>query len=56
MPTYVCLRRNCQLLLILSLWGYPKCKSLLDTLDVYEIPEKEQQVVDRWAADEISVS
>ena len=33
-----------------------KCNDLLNTLNVYQIPAKEHQVVHRWDADEISVS
>ena len=55
LATPVCLRRNCQLFLILTLWSYSKCKDLLDTLNVYKIPAKEQKVVDCGAADELSV-
>ena len=53
---HICLGRNCQLFLILTHWSYSKCKDILHTLNVYKIPAKEHQVVDHWAADEISVS
>ena len=33
-----------------------KCNDILHTLNVYKILTKDQQVVDSWAADEISVS
>ena len=33
-----------------------KCNDLLNTLNVYQIPAKEHQVVHHWDADEISVS
>ena len=55
MPTHICLRRNYQLFLPLTPWSYPKCRNILHTLNVYEIAAKEHQVVDLWAADEISV-
>ena len=41
---------------MLTHWSCSKCKDLLQTLNVYKIPAKEHQVVDRWDADEISVS
>ena len=56
MPTHACLRINCKLVLILTLSTYSKWKDLLYTLNVYKIPAKEHKVVDRWAADEISIS
>ena len=42
--------------MILILSGYSKSKDILQTLDSYKIPAKEHQVVDRLAADEISIS
>ena len=49
-------RGNWQLFLILRHWNVFKCKNLLQTLNVYKIPAKELHLVDRWAADEISVA
>ena len=56
LPTHICPTRNWQLLLILTDWSYSKCKDILQTLNVYKIAAKKHQVVDRWHADEISVS
>ena len=56
LPTHVWLRRNYQLFFILRHWTYSKYKDTFHMLNVYEIPEKEHQVVDHWAADERSVS
>ena len=56
MPTYICATRNWQLFLILTHWTSSKCKDLLETLSIYEIPAKEHQLVDSWDADQISVS
>ena len=53
LPTHIYPTKNLQLLLILKNWSYSKCKNILQTLNVYKIPEKEHQVVDRWDADEI---
>ena len=53
LPTHIYPTRNLQLLLILKNWSYSKCKNILQTLNVYKIPAKEHQVVDRWDADEI---
>ena len=53
---HACLRKNRQLFLVLTLWRYSKCKDLLDMLNVYKILGKEHKAVDRWAADEISIS
>ena len=39
----------------LTHWSYCKCKDVLQTLIVHKIPAKKHQVVDGWAADEISV-
>ena len=55
LSTYICPVRNWQLFFILTHWSYCKCKDLLQTLNVYKIPAKQHQVVDRWDADEISV-
>ena len=55
MPTHIYLRTNCQLFLMLTHWSYSKCKYMLPKLNVDKIPAKKHQVVDRWAADEISV-
>ena len=35
--------------------SYFKCNEILHMLNVYKILAKDQQVVDSWAADEISV-
>ena len=56
LPTHICPTRNWQLFLILTHWSYSKCKDILQTLNVYKISAKEYQVLDRWDADEISVS
>ena len=56
MGTHACLRRNCQLFLILTLWSYSTCKDQLHMLNVYKIHEKEQKVHDRWAEDETRAS
>ena len=56
MSTHVCLRRKCQLILILRHWIYSKCKDILHTLNVYEISAKGHEVVHRSAADETSIS
>ena len=40
----------------INIWSYSKCKDILGTLNVYKIPAKEHQVVDRWDPDEISVT
>ena len=42
--------------LIIRHWSYFKYNDLLHMLNVYKIPASEHQVVDSWAADEISVS
>ena len=55
LETRTCLTRIWKLFLIVTLWSYWKCKDLLHTLNVYKIPAKEHKVVDRWAANEISV-
>ena len=55
-PTHVCLRRNLQLFLILTLWSYSKWKGILNTLNVYKIPAKDYKIVDRWTADKVSLS
>ena len=55
-PTHVCLRRNWQLFLILTLWSYSKCKDTLHTLNVYKIPAEVYKIVHRWTADEVSLS
>ena len=55
LPTHIYPTKNLQLLLILKNWSYSKCKNILQTLNVYKIPAKEHQVVDRWDADEILV-
>ena len=46
--------KNLQLLFILTNWSYSKCKNILQTLNVYKIPAKENQVVDCWDAHETS--
>ena len=56
LPTHICPMRNWQLFLILTHWSYSKYKKILQTLYVYKIPAEEHQVVQRWGADEISVS
>ena len=56
MPIDTCPTRNSQLFFILTHWSYSKCKDILQTLNVYKIPAREHQVVDRWDADERSVS
>ena len=56
LPTDICPTRNWQLFLILTHWIYSKCEDILQTLNVYQITEKEHQVVDRWGTGEISVS
>ena len=48
--------RNRRLFLILTHWSYSKCKDILQKLNVYKIPTKEHQVVDRRDEDETSVS
>ena len=55
LPKHACLKRNCKLFLMLTLWSYSKWKDVLHMLNVYKIPAKEHKVVDGWAADEISV-
>ena len=55
MSTYICATRNWQLFFILRQWNYFKCKNLLQTLNVFEIPAQEHHLVDCLAADEISV-
>ena len=54
MQTHACLRRNCKLFLIITVWKYSKFKDLLHTLNVDQIPAKEHNRVDRWATDEVS--
>ena len=56
MPTDISPTRNSQLFFILTHWSYSKCKDMLQTLNVYKFPAKEHQAVDRWDAEEISVS
>ena len=56
LPTHICPTKNWQLFFIIRHWSYSKCKDILQTLNVYQIPAKEHQVVDRWDADEILVS
>ena len=56
LPTHIYPTKNLQLLLILKNWSYSKCKNILQMLNVYKIPAKEHQVVDRWDGDEITVS
>ena len=56
MPADICPTRNLELFLILTHWSYSKCKDILQTLNVYKFPAKEHQAVDRWDAEEISVS
>ena len=56
LPTHIYPTRNWQLLLILTHWTYSNCKDILHTLNLFKIIAKEHQVVDRWDADEISVS
>ena len=46
LATCVWLKKTWQVFLILSLLSYSKCKSLLHTLNVHEIPAKEHQGVD----------
>ena len=48
--------KNLEFFFILKHWSYSKCKDVLQMLNVYQIPVKEDQVVDRWDADEIPVS
>ena len=55
LPTHICLRWNCQLYLTWTDSSYPKWKDRLHTLNVYKIPAKENQGVDRSATYEISV-
>ena len=55
LPTRIYPTRNLQLPFILTHWSCSKFKNILETLNVYKIPSKEHQVVDRWDADEISV-
>ena len=52
----MCPTKNWQLFFILTHWSYSKCKDILQTLNVYKIPAKERQVVDRWDGDEILIS
>ena len=54
-PTHVCLRRNYGLFSILTPWSYSKCNDILHAFNSYKISEKDHQVVDSWAAYEISV-
>ena len=56
MQTHICPMENWQLLFILTHWSYSKCKDILQTLNVYQIPAKDNHVVDHRDADEISVS
>ena len=56
LPTHICPTKNWQLFFIIRHWSYPKCKDISHTLNVYQIPAKEHQVVDCWDADEILVS
>ena len=56
LPRHICLMGNWKLFLILTHWSYSKWEDILHILNVYEIPAEEHQVVDHWAADEISVS
>ena len=56
LPTHACLRRNCKLILIQTLWSYSKCEGLLHTLNVYKILAKKHEVVDHWAANVILLS
>ena len=52
LATHICPARNWQLFLILTHWSYCKCEDTLHTLNVFKIPAKEHQVVDRWSGDE----
>ena len=52
LATHICPARNWQLFLILTHWSYCKCEDILHTLNVYKVPAKEHQVVDRWSGDE----
>ena len=54
--TYICSTRNWQLFLILTHRNLFKGKNLLQTLNLFKIPPKEHHLVDRGAADEVSVS
>ena len=56
LPTYLCLRWNCLLFLILTYWTYSKSKDIFDMLNVYKILAKEHQLGDCRAADEMPVS
>ena len=47
LPTDICPTRNWQLFLILIHSIYSKCEDKLQTLNVYQVTEKEHQVVDR---------
>ena len=55
MSTHLCLRTNSHLCLILKHWSFAKAKNILDTFNVCKSPAKEDQLVDRWDADEIEM-
>ena len=52
----VCLRKNCQLLLIKTHWSQFEYNDLLHPLNVYKIPAIQHEAVDFWVVDEISPS
>ena len=54
--TYVCLRRNYELLFIITYWSYFECNDILHTLDVYKTISNELQADDSWAKYQMSVS
>ena len=56
MSTDICPTKNWQLLFILTLWSYSKCKDILQMYNVSRSTEKEHQVTYHWDPDEISIS
>ena len=51
----LCLRKNYQILLILTYWSYTKWNDVLHTLNINKILAKKHQVVQSWVVHEISV-
>ena len=47
LPTRICRTRSWHFILTLTRCSYSECKDILQTLNVYKIPAKEHQVVDR---------
>ena len=56
MTTYVCPRRDYNLLLIITHWSYFKCNDMLHSLNVYKSFSNKLQVVDSWASYQMPVS